>query len=245
MATHKRFIVAADNHGELVHAESVAKLLAFCDDWKPHYKIHLGDLWDFSPLRGGASPEDRANGISEDYAAGLEFLDQFRPQFLTLGNHDDRIWQHANSCANGVLREHCADLASASEKEFARRKIQWIPYKIGKFLQMPEGGPKLIHGFRSSNVSPAKLHHADWGSCLHGHVHKPDSYTATHADGGQSFSVGCMGDIERMTYADRFSAKMGWRQRFLFGLINTKTGAWNAWHATKEGADWISPHGIL
>jgi hypothetical protein len=245
MATFKRFLVCADNHGELIHRESVAKLLAFAETWKPHYRIHLGDLWDFSPLRGGASAEEKACGISEDYAAGIEFLDQFRPSYLTLGNHDDRIWQIGRDNANGVLREHCAELVDASEKEFKRRKIQWIPYKVGKFLRLPEGGPKLIHGFRSSIVSPAKLHFTDWGEVIHGHVHKPDSHTGTHADGGKAFSVGCIGDIDRMTYADRYSAKMGWRQGFLFGLINTRTGSWEAWHATKEGEHWISPHGVL
>ena len=94
-------------------------------------------------------------------------------------------------------------------------------------------------------VSPAKLHHADWGSCIHGHVHKPDTYVATHADGGLSMSSGCIGDIEKMHYADRYSSKMGWRQGFIYGMINDKTGAWHAWHVIKEGNDWISPMGIL
>ena len=135
----KRFLYYADSHGDLIHDESRRKLLKFAEDFKPHYRIHGGDLWDFSPLRGGASPEDRAGGISEDYNAGIKFLDEYKPNILTLGNHDDRIWQIGRDNSNGVLREHCAELARATEIEFKKRKITWIPYVIGKYLKMPEG----------------------------------------------------------------------------------------------------------
>ncbi|MEY5012426.1 MAG: hypothetical protein RLY69_141 [Verrucomicrobiota bacterium] len=241
---YKKFIVAADNHGGLVSAEAMRKFLAFADDWKPHHRIHLGDLWDFSPLRRGASPEEKADGISEDYQAGLEFLDAYRPNFLTLGNHDDRIWMHSTRCADGMLREHCAKLAEASEEEFKKRKIAWVPYHVGKFLRMPEGGPKLIHGFRAT-MYPAKAHFENWGACLHGHVHKPDTYTARHIDGEASFSVGCLANINALSYADRTPAKLAWRNGWLYGMINDRTGAWQAWHVIKEGMNWISPMGIL
>jgi len=190
------------------------------------------------------SPDERADGVADDYQMGLEFLDAFKPDYLTLGNHDDRIWMHSTSCTDGMLREHCANLANIAEGEFRKRKIKWVPYHVSKYLQLPEGGPKLIHGFKSS-VNSAKAHHDGWGSCLHGHVHSPGTYVARHIDGGMSCSVGCLADIDQMTYADRYQAKHGWRQGFLFGLINEKTGAWQAWHATNENGVWISPHGIL
>jgi hypothetical protein len=60
-----------------------------------------------------------------------------------------------------------------------------------------------------------------------------------------SMSSGCIGDIEKMSYANRFPSKMGWRQGFIYGMINDKTGSWHAWHVIKEGNDWISPMGIL
>lgn len=84
--SHKRFIVAADNHGGLVSHSSKKVLLAFCETWKPSYRIHLGDLWDFSSLRRGASQEEKAFGIADDYVEGLNFLDEYKPNFLTLGN---------------------------------------------------------------------------------------------------------------------------------------------------------------
>jgi hypothetical protein len=48
-----------------------------------------------------------------------------------------------------------------------------------------------------------------------------------------------------MTYADRTPAKLAWRQGWFYGMINSKTGQWNAWHVINEGGQWISPMGIL
>ncbi|MFO0203625.1 MAG: metallophosphoesterase [Alphaproteobacteria bacterium] len=244
MSKFKKFLVAADNHGHLVCDESRRKLLEFAETWKPDYRIHLGDNWDFSPLRRGASQEEKADGISNDFVAGLEFLNDFKPHYLTLGNHDDRIYQLAIHCADGILRERCADLVATVERELTRRKIKFVEYRVNSFLRLPEGGPKLIHGFRST-MYPAKAHFDHWGECLHGHVHKPDEHVARHIDGGRSFSVGCLADLTRLTYSDRQPAKLGHRNGFLYGIINTKTSQWNAWQIIREGNDWISPHGPL
>jgi predicted phosphodiesterase len=240
----KKFVVCGDSHGSLVCEKSKKKFLDFVDDWKPHHRIHLGDLWDFSPLRKGASQEEKADGIADDYVAGIEFLDEYKPHFLTLGNHDDRIWMHSTHCADGVMRERCSQLAEASETEFKKRKIQWVPYHVTRYLQMPEGGPKLIHGFRAT-MYPAKATFENWGPAICGHVHKPDTYIARHIDGQASYSVGCLADISKMYYADRTPAKLAWRKGWLYGMINAKTGAWNAWHVIEEGGQWISPMGIL
>jgi len=244
MSQFKRFLVCADNHGELVCEDSLKKLLDFNNTWKPDYRIHLGDVWDFSPIRRGASQEEKGAGIAEDFTAGLRMLDAFKPHFLTLGNHDDRIYQLATHCADGMLRERCEELVQAAEREFKKRKITFCEYKVTKYLQLPEGGPKLIHGFRSS-MYPAKAHHDNWGSCLHGHVHRPDSYVSRNIDGGESFSIGCLADLDRLTYSDRQPAKLGHRNGFLYGIINTKTGDWKAWQVTKENGIWISPQGLL
>ena len=240
----KKFVVCGDSHGGLVCEKAKKKFLDFVASWKPAYRIHLGDLWDFSPLRRGASQEDKADGIAEDYSAGLEFLNDYKPHFLTLGNHDDRIWMNSTHCADGILRERCYQLASASEEEFRKRKIQWVPYHVSKYLQMPEGGPKLIHGFRAT-MYPAKSTFENWGPSICGHVHKPDTYIARHIDGQASYSVGCLADLDKMSYADRHPAKLAWRQGWLYGMINSKTGAWNAWHVVNENGSWISPMGVL
>lgn len=244
MSILKRFIVCGDNHGDLVCEESSKKFFEFSANWNPHYRIHLGDLWDFSALRRGASAEEKMLGISDDYQAGINFLDRYKPHFLTLGNHDDRIWQHTVSCSEGILRERCQELADSSEREFKKRKIQWVPYKVNQFLRMPEGGPKLIHGFRST-INPAKAHFDHWGEVIHGHCHTDNHHTARHIEGGKAFSVACLADLNQLTYSDRQPAKLGHRNGWLYGTINTKTGTWNAWPVIKEQGIWISPQGEL
>lgn len=241
---YKRFLVGCDNHGGLVDEVSISKFLAFDKDWKPHYRIHLGDNWDFSPLRRGASQEEKADGIADDYAAGQRFLEDWTPHFLTLGNHDDRIWLNSTHCADGILRERCHELAQASEKFFRKLKINFVPYHVKRFLRMPEGGPKLIHGFRST-LYPAKAHFENWGPCIHGHTHKPDEHTARHIDGSAAYSVGCLANLDALSYADRQPAKLQWRNGWLYGYINTRTGSWSAWNVKKEDGIWLSPMGIL
>ncbi len=240
----KKFVVCGDSHGNLVCEDSKKKFFDFVSDWKPHYRIHLGDFIDAPSLRRGCSIEERALGISDDFNAGIQFLREYKPHYLTLGNHDDRIWLHSTHCADGILKEHCSKLASAAESEFSRLKIKWVPYHVSKYLMLPEGGPKLIHGFRAT-MYPAKSHFENWGPSICGHVHKPDTYIARHIDGQASYSVGCLANIDLMSYADRTPAKLAWRQGWLYGMINSKTGAWNAWHVIREGGQWISPMGIL
>jgi predicted phosphodiesterase len=242
--SYKKFLVAADNHGSLVSEEAKKKILDFAKSWKPNYKIHLGDFIDLAPLRRGASPEERADGISDDVMMGMEFLKEFKPNYLTLGNHDDRLALHSTGCADGMLRERCAELWRDNEDGFKKLNITTCQYHVSKFLMLPEGGPKFIHGFRAT-MYPAKSHFENWGPCIHGHVHKPDVYVARHIEGQSSFSVGCLADIDQLSYADRTPAKLAWRNGFLYGLVNEKTGAWQAWNVIKEGNDWISPMGIL
>lgn len=245
MSNYKKFVVVADNHGYLASQEAVQKALSFTASWKPNYRIHLGDLWDFTPLRAKASQDELAMGVSQDFKAGIQFLRDYKPTHLTLGNHDDRLWQGRVKRADGVLREKCDELASVAEKEFRQRKIQYIPYCIDRYLQMPEGGPKLIHGFRAT-MYPARAHFENWGPCLHGHTHKADYHKARHVDGGESFSVPTLADISKMEYANRTPARLGWSNGFLYGIIHKKTGSWSAWSVDKkEDGTWISPMGEI
>ena len=242
--TYKKFMVVADNHGNLICEKARKKALAFVKTWKPDYRVHLGDFIDLSPLRRGASIEEKADGIADDVRMGMEFLQEYKPHYLTIGNHDDRLALHSTHCADGMLRERCTEYWQMLEDEFKKLKIKTCPYHVSRYLRLPEGGPKFLHGFRAT-VSPARSTHENWGPSISGHVHKPDMYTARHIEGESSYTVGCLADIDQMTYADRTPAKLAWRNGFLYGLINTKTGAWQAWNVVKEGDDWISPMGIL
>lgn len=232
------------SHGELVcrEAEKIAK--AFMEDWKPKHRVHLGDLWDFAALRGGAGAEEKAMGIRHDYNCGLELLDWFQPQQLTLGNHDHRVWRAAKETSQGVLAEFCCGFSQEIEEELRKRRIQWSPWGVEQGLAFPVGDIWLCHGYQST-VYPAKTVHDVYDDSMSAHVHKPTSYYARKRRGGQSHTTGTLAAIDKMTYADGYTAKTGWRNSFHFGLHNTKTGAWKCWDVTKEGSHWVGPHGVL
>ena len=47
----KRFIAFGDTHGDMVHQPTLDALTEFIKDYKPHHKIHVGDLFDYRSLR--------------------------------------------------------------------------------------------------------------------------------------------------------------------------------------------------
>lgn len=241
----EKFIAISCTHGDLFDPKVKPVLQSFIADWKPHHRIHLGDLFDLRALRRNVSPDERQEGIAYDYSCGIELLDWFKPHYLTLGNHDHRIWRAADELAtHGVLAEAMRKLAEDTEESFRKRKIKWVHYAVDQHIKLPCGGPLFLHGYRST-MYPAKSHFENWGDCVLGHVHKPDHYEARHINGGKAFTVGTLADISKMRYADATPAKLGWRQSFIYGMINKRTGKWHGWQVINEGGEWISPHGIL
>ena len=91
----KRFIFGTDSHGDMIDKVTASKFLDFVEDYKPHHRIHGGDVFDFRPLRGGSGAEEKSESMKKDLNMGLEFIDQYRPNHILLGNHDDRLWQKA------------------------------------------------------------------------------------------------------------------------------------------------------
>jgi len=232
------------SHGMLVCPKAVKVAQRFMADWKPKHRVHLGDAFDFAALRRGASPEERAEKMKYDYQCGIQLLEWYKPQILTLGNHDYRIWRAAHETSNAVQAELLESFCMEVEDTFRKMGIKWTEYGVANYAQLPMGGVKLLHGYMST-MNPAKSHYERYGDCILAHVHKPDYHEARHIDGGKAYTVGTLADISRMTYADSYTAKLGWRQSFLYGLHNTKTGKWHAWQAVNDNGDWISPHGIL
>tara|TARA_R110000868_G_scaffold84282_1_gene237649 strand:+ start:677 stop:1414 length:738 start_codon:yes stop_codon:yes gene_type:complete len=243
MAWEKSIFIGC-THGDLVCPDAVSVLKQFLAEWKPKHRIHLGDLWDFRGLRGGANPEERAEDIRYDYNCGIELLDFYKPQILTLGNHDHRIWRVAKETSNGVLADLMAKFCDDAETDLRKRRIKWSPWGVEQGIQFPIGNIWLNHGY-SSTMYPAKKAFEEFGDSASAHVHKPSRYEARHKKGGKAFTVGTMADIKKMSYANGYPAKLGWRNSFEYGMHNTKTGAWQSWSVVKEGKDWISPLGVL
>ena len=77
MKGDRRFVVVSDNHGDMVDGTAKAALQAFLIDFKPEVRVHAGDNWDFRNLRRGATDDERADSLVDDWEAGTEFLTSF------------------------------------------------------------------------------------------------------------------------------------------------------------------------
>lgn len=245
MAWEKSMFVGC-NHGDFVDEDAVKVAKRFMADWNPKHRNHLGDNWDFRAIRKGASPEEKAEGMRRDIECGFEFLEWFKPQQFVYGNHDHRPYRMAQESSNATTAELFEDLCNDMDERLRKMKIKVTPWGVEEFARFPIGNIKLIHGFRSSKTNPAKINFDEYGQSIASHVHKPSTYHACHIDRTKAYTVGTMANISKMGYANGFTSKLGWRNGFMYGIHNTKTGDWEAWHVVKQDdGSWLSPHGIL
>jgi len=87
----KKFVICGDNHGDMADEKSVSALVAFIADFKPEIRVHLGDNWDFRNLRKGASDDEKAASLADDWETGSDFMRAFfdggKENAYLRGNH--------------------------------------------------------------------------------------------------------------------------------------------------------------
>ena len=247
------FLFASDNHGDQRDRESVQRCRDFCEDLKPKHRIHGGDLLDLRPLRKGASAEERRERIQDDFIAGQEFLEWFRPDTFLLGNHDERLWENIDSNCGTVAtyaRDTIVNLTGSDDREPPKHP-EGLLKKLGVKRLFPYqkergvyrvGDLRFLHGYRSS-MYPAKAHSENYGpSMICGHVHKFDLHIPRHIDGGMCMTAPTLADLN-MRYLDRAVAAIAHDNGWIFGVINNRTGRWEAWciRRQKGESQWIDP----
>src|SRR6056297_3489052 len=96
--TPQKILIVADSHGDMIDDRTRQAVLSFKRSYKPDIIIHLGDAWDFRPLRRGASIEEKSESMMDDYAHGETFLKALfsgdQNNYFLMGNHDDRIYDY-------------------------------------------------------------------------------------------------------------------------------------------------------
>jgi hypothetical protein len=234
----ERWQYVTDTHGDLICPVARDAVLKFRDKFKPTVRIHGGDMFDFRALRGGASDEERAEGIAADLDAGLKFLRDYSPTHLLLGNHDFRLIEKAERCANGMLQEHCRLLVGKIEEACADIGCKLYPYDVERGV-LKYGNYKFVHGY-VHNMHSAHKAAACFGNVIMGHVHGFQRASPERDDNPTGWTCGHLADASRMGYARRRQGFLRWRQGFMYGwrtnadrlLINT---------VEKEGDEWVYP----
>jgi len=239
----EKFVACADTHGYLEDSEVVNTFLSFVDDYKPDYKFHLGDLFDFTALRKGiinkADP-DAQGDLWKDQQAAYDFLDRYRPDVITLGNHDARLWRMAGEY-DATKRELARYMILEFEGILKEIGCSYLPYHIKKGV-FELGELKMAHGFHC-NQNSTKQHAAEYGGMfMFGHTHRAEIRKAKRNDDSIGYNIGCLCDYERMSYCSQRTATHEWRHAWAYGVVNNVSGKAHVWLAEKtEDEKWLLP----
>lgn len=218
----KKIIIASDNHGQMICRETEKKLFEVIKAWKPDIRGHLGDFMNLDPLRLGATEEEKRESMREDVAEGLDFLNRFRPDFITEGNHDWRLKRDLNS-GDPFKREWCEDrvaevaaLAKKMKTKFLGWGVKCGVYEIAK--------QKMLHGYANGAMAATRTTGAKFGPCVHGHNHTGDIFWLDTYDYQGRFAQSCpsMCDNEKMSYQLGQTASFKHVSGFALGLADMK-----------------------
>jgi predicted phosphodiesterase len=228
-----RFVVAADNHGDMIDDVARNAVLNFIGDYKPDIRIHLGDAFDFRNLRKGASDDEKQASLAADWEMGSDFLRRFfqggKENHFLRGNHDERLYDLAFS-ATGVMRDYANDGMKRFDQLIKRCRAKMLPYdsRLG-ILRI--GDMKCVHGYFSGKGSAA-AHARVYRNCLFGHTHTIESFSV-ESDEGQKEARGIGGLCQiDMPYNSRHTAKLRHNNGWAYGVM-FEDGSYQLWQATR------------
>ena len=235
----QRFIFASDLHGDQQCKATVKVLRAATEDFTPHLRIFGGDLIDARPLRRGAGPEERAESMVDDWHKGLNFLGDWKPTHLVLGNHDIRLY-HLAEADKGIESDFAWKGVNELEATLKKINCQWLPYHKKSVFKF--GHLKCLHGF-FHGMYAARQHAQVYGSCIFGHTHTIDEFSIPGLERRVARGAGCLCSLD-MRYNTHMPNSMRHAHGFVMGVINEKTGNYWAMHAEEVDGKWVIPSGF-
>ena len=213
-------MVASDNHGDQYDEVTFSALRSFLKDFKPEIRIHAGDAWDFRNLRKGASDDEKAHSLEDDWAAGTEWLrtyfDGGKENHFLRGNHDERLWHFAHNAA-GLVRDYANDGIKRAEAIISRCRATMLPYD-SRHGVLRLGHLRVVHGY-FAGLSAARRHSIAYGNCIFGHTHATDSAPVESIDGpAEARGIGCTCKID-MGYNQHSVSKLRHDNAWIYGVL--------------------------
>lgn len=207
------------NHGDRVDTAAAAELWKFLSDFKPDYRVHLGDVWDTAAWRAGAKgTADEGADVASDWDAGCEFLRRFEPHTVFLGNHDvrpHRFLRHPNA----LLRDAAAGYVSNIERVVRDElKAELIDYDIRTGWRML-GDRAMCHGWMFSENAIRDHVELAGRPVLMGHLHYVGEQVGRCIGGPVGSCVGALCDIDQMDYAKTRRATTRWANGWAWGTF--------------------------
>lgn len=216
----RRFVVAGDVHGDQLDGPTCSALSAFIADYRPEIRVCSGDVFDFRNLRRGASDDEKAHSLEDDWQMGADWLRSFfdggKENHFLRGNHDERLWHFAES-ATGLLRDYAHDgikrLGSLAVKCHARM----LPYDA-RLGVLRLGHLNVIHGY-FAGLGAARRHAITYRNCIFGHTHGTDSAPVESCDGpAEARGIGCCCKLD-MGYNQHQPAKLRHDNAWVYGVL--------------------------
>jgi len=230
----RRFVFAADLHGDKQDKHAARAFLDFCSAWKPQIRVFGGDAFDFRALRRRASEEEKRDSMLTDYQMGCEFLQAMEPNYFLVGNHDDRLWLLSRE-DRGVISDYAIKSVREIEEMFRKMSCRILPYdkrlgvlKIGKL--------KMIHGFLCG-ITAARRTALAYGSVLMGHGHSIDHATIEGFDLRMGRMAGCLCDLN-MEFSKAHVGALRHAHGWIAGVVNDKTGEYHCQQIQRIGKQW-------
>jgi hypothetical protein len=188
---------------------------------KPDVLIHLGDAFDFSSIRKGASPEEKAMSMIDDFHAGCEFLEAlykgFRGEkYYLFGNHCWRLYDVANG-ADGPRSDAAQMIIEKIQYLFKRLNVKTTPFDSRKGVLRIED-MAFVHGYCHAQ-NAAKQHAETYGGTAKlvfaGDLHTSLYWRSVSIDPVECYHIPCMTGLDP-DYARRHRSKLrhcqGWAE---------------------------------
>lgn len=226
---YEKWAACTDLHGDKRDPRAVRAFKKFVEEYRPTRRFMLGDLWDFRPFRIGADEEDRRERIKKDFDAGMEFFKWYRPEVITLGNHDIRLWDTERK--GGPT----ADLAYEKIREFMaiakKFKCRVLPYDKRKGIYRV-GRMKMAHGFFDGENAARRMAQS-YGSILFGHGHAIDVASTPGPEPRAGRMIGCLCRLD-FTYNRSHVGALRQRHGWAYGAL-FPNGKYHAFQAEMIG----------
>lgn len=215
----KRFIIVSDIHGNQQDERAANAAIAFTKEFKPEIRVIAGDLWDFAAIRHGASPEDRALSMADDFEAGCSFAKRFfaggKENHLMYGNHDIRALEMAQS-SDGVKRDLGDRMVKDMRALATACRAATYPYDA-RYGVMTIGHLSVVHGFHTG-AAAAATHARIYGNVVYGHAHSIESWQSPGLHQREARCIGCLCKLD-MDYAATKTGKLRWANGWAYGWV--------------------------
>lgn len=223
----RKFLICGCSHGGLALDLALDAIVKFKEDFRPDFTCHLGDWTDTTAWRAGAKgTSDEGADVAADMERGLGFLSRLRPQAVFIGNHEHRIYRHADH-PNAIVREAARSTISS----------------IREFMELDLGGARLVetydwdtawlrmgnyligHGI-SFSENAVRDHAERVGNCIIAHLHRQEVNRGRRSDSPTCVSVGYLGDRPKFKYADLHPSRYRWQVGWCYGEFTDNHVEW-------------------